>query len=181
MEQATIMQTAKNPQAQKKDGIPDGKQPRIRRVVAFVGSPRRRATYEAVQELETSLKSHAPVDFEYVFLADSHLGFCRGCKLCFDKGEEFCPSRDDRDSLLEKMTGADGVIFATPNYSFHVPALMKNLLDRLGFVFHRPRFFGKAFTALVAQGIFGGASIQRYLETMGSKDRDSDGTSEDEC
>ncbi len=32
-------------------------------------------------------------------------------------------------------------------------------LDRLGFVFHRPRFFGKAFTSIVAQGIYGGGKI----------------------
>jgi multimeric flavodoxin WrbA len=44
---------------------------------------------------------------------------------------------------------------------------MKNFLDRLAFVFHRPRFFGKAFTAIVVQGIYGGDSIIKYLETVG--------------
>jgi multimeric flavodoxin WrbA len=141
-------------------------QPRTRRVVAIIGSPRRRATWQAVQELEENLKTHGPLDFEYVFLADTQLGPCRGCRLCTDKGEEHCPSRDDRDALLEKMAGADGVILAAPNYSFHVPALMKNLFDRLAYVFHRPRFFGKACTALVVQGIAGGRSIRRYLEAM---------------
>lgn len=45
---------------------------------------------------------------------------------------------------------------------------MKNLLDRLAFVFHRPRFFGRTFTSIVTQGIFGGGSIVKYLDGMGA-------------
>jgi hypothetical protein len=44
---------------------------------------------------------------------------------------------------------------------------MKIFLDRLGFVFHRPRFFGKAFTSIVAQGIYGGNKIVGYLDFVG--------------
>ena len=53
--------------------------------------------------------------------------------------------------LIEKMMASDGIVFASPNYSFHVSATMKMFLDRLGFVFHRPRFFGKTFTSIIAQ------------------------------
>jgi NAD(P)H-dependent FMN reductase len=84
-----------------------------------------------------------------------------------DKGEELCPLKDDRDKLIEKMTKSDGVVFASPNYSFHVSGLMKIFLDRLGFFCHRPRFFGKAFTSIVAQGIFGGGAIVKYLNFIG--------------
>jgi multimeric flavodoxin WrbA len=139
----------------------------LKKVTVFIGTPRKQATYQAVEEFVTNLKSYAEIDCEYVFLNDYNLGNCQGCKLCFNKGEEFCPLKDDRDSLLEKMNNSDGVILATPNYSFQVTALMKNFLDRLAFVIHRPRFFGKAFTAIVVQGIYGGASIVKYLETVG--------------
>lgn len=140
----------------------------MKKVKIFIGSPRKQATYQAVEEFEKNLKSHGEIDCEYVFLNDYNLENCKGCKLCFLKGEEFCPLKDDRDLLLEKMNNSDGIIFATPNYSFQVTALMKTFLDRLGFVFHRPRFFGKAFTAIVVQGIFGGASIVKYLEGVGA-------------
>jgi multimeric flavodoxin WrbA len=139
----------------------------LKKVTAFIGSPRKRATYQAVQEFEKNLKSYAEIDFEYVLLKDYHLDYCKGCCLCFTKGEEYCPSKDDRDLLLEKMNNSDGVIFATPNYSFQVTALMKNFLDRLAFIFHRPCFFDKALTTIVTYGIFGGASIVKYLETTG--------------
>jgi hypothetical protein len=88
--------------------------------------------------------------------------------VCFAKGEEHCPLRDDRDVLIEKMMASDGVVFASPNYSFQVSAMMKIFLDRLGFVFHRPRFFGKAFTSIVAQGIYGGDKIVSYLDFVGN-------------
>ena len=45
---------------------------------------------------------------------------------------------------------------------------MKTFLDRLGFMLHRPRFFGKAFTSIVVQGIYGGRSIVKYLDFVGS-------------
>jgi NAD(P)H-dependent FMN reductase len=93
---------------------------------------------------------------------------CRGCKLCVDKGEEFCPFKDDRDLLIEKMMTSDGVVFASPNYSFQVSAIMKRFLDRLGFVFRRPLFFGKTFTSIVAQGIYGGDKIVVYLDFVGN-------------
>ncbi len=139
----------------------------MKKVTVFIGSPQKQATYQAVLEFEQNVKSYAEIDFEYVYLKDYHLEYCTGCKLCFVKGEEYCPSKDDRDLLLEKMYNSDGVIFATPNYSFQVTALMKNFLDRLAFIFHRPRFFGKTFTAIVTQGIFGGASIVKYLDNVG--------------
>jgi len=139
----------------------------MKRVAAFIGTQTRRHTYEAVQEFEKRLKELGDIEFEYVFLSDYNLEFCRGCKLCFDKGEEFCPLNDDRDVLLEKMERSDGVIFATPNYAFHVSARMKNLLDRTAFLNHRPRFFGRTCTAIVTQGIFGGGAIVKYLCTSG--------------
>jgi multimeric flavodoxin WrbA len=92
----------------------------------------------------------------------------KGCKRCLDKGEELCPLKDDRDNLIDKMIHSDGVIFASSNYSFHVSAIMKIFLDRLGYIFHRPRFFGKTFTSIVAQGIYGGKEIVKYFNFIGN-------------
>jgi hypothetical protein len=66
------------------------------------------------------------------------------------------------------MMRSDGVIFASPNYSFQVSAIMKTFLDRLGFVFHRPCFFGKGFTSIVVQGFYGGPKIVEYLDFVGN-------------
>ncbi len=140
----------------------------MKRVTAFVGSARKKHTYSAVRQFLDNLQSLGDVECEIVALSDHRLGTCRGCWVCFAKGEEFCPLKDDRDVLIEKMMASDGVVFASPNYSFQVSAIMKIFLDRLGFIFHRPRFFGKTFTSIVAQGIYGGNKIVKYLDFVGN-------------
>ncbi len=138
------------------------------KVTAFVGSARKKHTYLAAEYFLKNLQSMGNIEYEIVALSDYNLKICRGCKLCFDKGEELCPLLDDRNVLLEKMASSDGIIFASPNYSFQVSGLMKVFLDRLGYMFHRPRFFGKAFTSIVAQGIYGGKDIVKYLGFVGN-------------
>ncbi len=140
----------------------------MKRVTAFIGAPRKRSTYDAVLQFLKNLQSLGDVEYEIVALSNYRLGMCRGCQRCFRKGEEHCPLKDDRDVLIEKLMASDGVVFASPNYSFQVSALMKVFLDRLGFVFHRPRFFGKTFTSIVVQGIYGGTRIVRYLDFVGN-------------
>ena len=140
----------------------------MKKVTAFVGSARKRHTYNAVQQFLGNLQALGDVEYEIVALADYRLETCRGCRSCFDKGEELCPLHDDRDALIGKIEASDGVVFASPNYSFQVSGLMKTFLDRLGFAFHRPRFFGKTFTSIVCQGIYGGGKIVKYLDFVGS-------------
>lgn len=139
----------------------------MKKVTAFVGSAHKKLTHSAVHQFLDDLHSLGDVESEIVTLSDYRIGTCRGCRLCFEKGEESCPMKDDRDVLIEKMMASDGVVFASPNYSFHVSAMMKIFLDRLGFVFHRPRFFGKTFTSIVTQGIYGGGKIVNYLNFVG--------------
>ncbi len=141
----------------------------MKSVTAFVGNARQRSfTYAAARQFLDNLRSFGDVQGEIVSLSDYNLGVCRGCKACFVRGEERCPLKDDRDLLIEKMMASDGVVFASPNYSFQVSAIMKIFLDRLGFVFHRPRFHGKSFTAIVVQGIYGGGKVVDYLEFVGA-------------
>lgn len=140
----------------------------MKKVTAFVGSARKKHTYNAVVQFLNNLQSMGDVEYEIVRLSDYQLQTCRGCKLCLDKGEELCPLKDDRDLLFEKIAASDGVVFATPNYAFHVSGLMKAFLDRFGFAFHRPRFFGKTFTNIVAQGVYGGDKIVKYLDFVGN-------------
>ena len=137
-------------------------------VIAFVGSARRHGvTYRATRTFLDDLQSLGDCRTELVFLSDCHIGLCRGCKACFARGEADCPLHDDRDVLIEKMTGAQGLVLASPVYSFQVSAHMKALLDRLGFVFHRPRFHGKAFTSIVVEGLMGGGAVVKYLNFVG--------------
>lgn len=137
-------------------------------VVAFVGSARRHGvTYRATRTFLDDLQSLGGARTELLFLSDYHIGLCRGCKACFARGEAHCPLHDDRDLLIEKITGAEGLVLASPVYSFQVSAHMKAFLDRLGFALHRPRFHGKAFTSIVVEGLMGGSAVVKYLDFVG--------------
>lgn len=141
---------------------------RTKKVTVFVGSAHKGgATYRAARQFLEELESFGGVHGEMVVLSDYDVGVCRGCKICFERGEERCPLRDDRDALIEKMTASDGIVFASPNYTFQVSAILKIFLDRLGFMGHRPRFHGKTSTCIVVQGIYRGGQIVRYLEFVG--------------
>jgi len=139
----------------------------MKKVTAFVGTARKKHTYYAVQKFLSSLQSLGDVEYEIVSLPDYRVEKCLGCKNCLRKGEECCPLKDDRDVLVEKMTTSDGIVFVALNYSYQESGLMKMFLDRLGYVFQRPRFFGKTFTNIVAQGIDGGPKIVKHLDFVG--------------
>lgn len=131
------------------------------KVLTVMGSPRRKGnTYYVTRKVEEKMKELGNVEFEYVFLKDMDLKPCLGCGSCFVKGEETCPLKDDRQVLEEKMQKADGVIFASPNYVFNVTGLMKNFIDRMGYICHRPRFFKNALL-LSTSGIGAGSMLMK--------------------
>lgn len=140
----------------------------MKKVTVFVGAASNKHTRYAADKFLAALESLGEVEGEVVVLSDYRLEPCRGCKVCFNHGESLCPLKDDRDLLIGKMMAADGVVLATPNYSFQVSGITKTFLDRLGYVFHRPCFFGKSFTGIVVQGFHGGPAIVKYLDFVGN-------------
>jgi multimeric flavodoxin WrbA len=112
-------------------------------VLAIIGSPRKGHSYRLTQQIERRLAENAGVRFEYVFLSQMNLEPCRGCYVCQSRGEQYCPLKDERGDLVQRMQQADGVIFVSPVYTGNVSALMKNLMDRLAYIAHRPAFLGK--------------------------------------
>jgi multimeric flavodoxin WrbA len=140
----------------------------MKKVTTFVGSVRKKNTYRAVGQFMNNLQALGDIQYEIVVLNNYKLSFCRGCMLCFNQGEEYCPLKDDRDILKEKIMASDGVVFATPNYSFGMSGLMKAFLDRFGFAFHRPGYFGKTFTSIVTQAYHRGNDIVKYFDFVGT-------------
>jgi multimeric flavodoxin WrbA len=76
------------------------------KVTAFIGSARKKHTFNAAEYFLKRLQSIGNVECEIVRLSDYNLEICKGCMTCFDKGEEMCPLKDDRDILLQKMQAA---------------------------------------------------------------------------
>ena len=53
------------------------------KVTAFVGSARKKHTYDAVRLFLDNLESLGDVESELVMLSDYRIEICRGCKACF--------------------------------------------------------------------------------------------------
>jgi multimeric flavodoxin WrbA len=135
------------------------------RVLVVMGSPRKGNTYGAAERLRALMEAHGPVTFEYLWLRDAALEQCRGCAVCVGKGEEHCPIRDDVPAVLERMHAADGIVLASPVYSWQVSGLLKVLIDRLSYTMHRPRLYGKKVLVL-ATGMLGTRDVETYLSRV---------------
>lgn len=101
---------------------------------------------------QLSARDGFPLEFEYVALPEADIGLCRGCRVCFDQGEDKCPLKDGLPGLYEKLQNAAGVIVATPVYVEDVTAVMKNFIDRMAFCCHRPSFAGKTAVVITTSG-----------------------------
>jgi multimeric flavodoxin WrbA len=107
--------------------------------------------------------SGVSLDTEVLDLARLDIGTCRGCRSCFDRGEGTCPLSDELLSVKEKMRAADGLVLAGPVYVDDVNSIMKNWIDRLAHVCHRPEFAGKTAMLLATTGA---TSARHTLRTM---------------
>lgn len=103
------------------------------------------------------------VEIEIIALAYSDIKMCRGCRVCFDKGEEKCPLKDDLLYIRDKMLQADAYVFASPVYVEDINGIMKNWIDRMAFNCHRPAFYGKNVYLLSTSGA---GSSNHSLKTM---------------
>jgi multimeric flavodoxin WrbA len=140
-------------------------------VVAIMGSPHRGNSLEFTQRFEAKLRQLGEVEFEYLHLKDLDIKPCKGCFVCFIKGEERCPLKDDMSLIRRKIDQADGVLFVSPVYAMHVSYLIKTFVDRFAYNLHRPRYHGKYALAVAVTGNVGLDPTLKYLkdvaETMG--------------
>ncbi|MBD3293329.1 MAG: flavodoxin family protein [Armatimonadia bacterium] len=135
-------------------------------VLAIMGSPRKGDTYHLTQKIEATMSGLGEVEFDYLWLRDADLRICRGCYGCLERGEWHCPLDDDRAEIEQRMLDADGVIFASPVYALSMTALMKNLLDRLAYTMHRPRFFEQKALIVVSAGAAGIKETQEAIAAV---------------
>jgi multimeric flavodoxin WrbA len=125
------------------------------KIVAVIGSGRRHGNTEQIvglvqAQLERIAAAHGtPLEFETVCLGQQKISPCRGCRVCFDRGEERCPYHDDdMPAIKAKMKAADGILVASPVYVDDVSGLTKTWIDRLAHVCHRPEFAGRCAYAI---------------------------------
>lgn len=141
----------------------------IMRIVTLTGSHRLSGNTERLtKQLEQAILRIAEhqgeqIEIEHIPLAKAKLSTCLGCRACFDRGEQHCPQKDSLLEIYQTLLASDGVIAASPVYVEDVSGLMKNWIDRMAFVCHRPAFYGRSALLLTTSG---GGATGRSLGTM---------------
>ena len=125
------------------------------KILLIHGRGRKHGNTERLMQLfseevgKTAGQLDLPFELEMIALRDYRIEPCRGCRTCFDRGEEHCPIKDDIPHLIESLRAADGAILASPVYVNDVNGITKSWIDRLAYACHRPDFAGK-YAFLVA-------------------------------
>jgi hypothetical protein len=130
------------------------------KVIAIQGSPHKGNTYSRVERFGEILKTLGDITYEHIPLAEYEIRPCKGCFLCFTRGEATCPLNDDRVLIETKMKEANAVVFATPVYSMQISYLLKRFVDRIAYTFHRPGYFD---TFAVGMGVTGGLGLNEAI------------------
>jgi multimeric flavodoxin WrbA len=133
------------------------------KILAICGSPKKGNTYSALNDIK---ENYPDIDFKILMLKDINLKPCLGCYVCVKLGEDKCPLKDDREKIVKEMLDADGVLFASPVYTMQITALMKNFFERVGYIDHRPRFYGKYAMLMAVCAGFGADNANEYMEGM---------------
>jgi len=128
------------------------------KILILLGSGRKHGNTDQivdmiVDEMQQEASQHRlSLEIEKVYLIDRDIRPCRGCRICFERGEDKCPLADDLLPLKAKVKAADGVLVASPVYVDDVSGLTKTWIDRMAHVCHRPEFAGKYAYLLVTVG-----------------------------
>ena len=106
------------------------------KVMAVNGSPRKGWNTDML--LEKGLEGAASVgaETEMVHLADLDFSGCVSCFACRRKNADYCRCyhRDGLTPVLERALDADVLLLGSPIYFGDVTGMMRNFLERLGFV-----------------------------------------------
>lgn len=98
-------------------------------ILGIVGSPRRGGNTEIVVKNALNAAETIGAETDIVLLSEKRVEPCIACGAC-SSGK--CVIDDDFMEVFEKMTKADGLIFASPSYFESMTPQMKALLDRSG-------------------------------------------------
>lgn len=137
--------------------------------LVICGSPRKNGntarTLALIEEAVREKLEERDIETEIVNITDLDIQPCRGCRACFERGEEACPLGDDLLGLHERIRTADCVVLSSPVYVNDVSGCIKTLIDRLAFVCHRPQYWSTPFYLAATTG---GTPFKHTLRTLQS-------------
>jgi len=98
-------------------------------ILILSGSPRKGGNSDLLCDQFMLGAKEAGHQVEKISLRDKRINYCIACGACQNNGG-ICVQKDDMAEILDKMTGADVIVMATPVYFYTMNAQMKTLIDR---------------------------------------------------
>lgn len=118
-------------------------------------------------EAVNSIKLHLPgVTVKSLYLSELKLPLCDGCGACLSSSEANCPHYAVMSLIQDAMFWADGILFAAPVYAGMICSSMKNLLEHLFYMTHRPMLHGYHIFTLSVGASSGAKQTSRYLSRL---------------
>ena len=99
-----------------------------KKVIIISASPRRGGNSDYLCDEFARGAREAGHKVEKVFFQDKKINYCLGCGVCNETHK--CVQKDDMAAILDKMVGADVLVFGTPVYFYTMDAQLKTLIDR---------------------------------------------------
>ena len=100
-----------------------------KRLLAILGSPHHNGATGSLLNYILKEAKKKGWDINKVNLYEKEIAYCRGCRRCLSTKE--CIQKDDIGEIAELLKECDLVILAAPTYLANVPAIVKNMFDRL--------------------------------------------------
>ncbi|MBU5484336.1 flavodoxin family protein [Clostridium sp. MSJ-11] len=127
----------------------------MKKVVAFVGSPRKNGNIDTLVNEILKGSTENGVESKVYYLNDMNIRGCQGCLYC--RKHKTCCLNDDMKNVYDDIKQADYVIIGSPVYICQVSAQTKLLMDRLYPLTeidkgkHIPRFGNKKLIMVYSQ------------------------------
>ena len=131
------------------------------KILAINGSPRTvRSTTRRLASFVLDGAANAGAETEMIDLCDLNVTPCTACEACSLNGT--CVNDDDVQLLVDRMKGADGIVFASPVYIDNVSGQMKVFFDRLADAIHYQVLAGKYGCSVASTHTSGGNEVVKY-------------------
>lgn len=99
------------------------------KILAILGSPHKNgATWKMLNYAMEIAKQYGYI-VDYINLYEKNIAYCKGCRACIKLHN--CVVKDDIQEIAKLIKECSIIILAAPVYWANVPAIVKNMFDRL--------------------------------------------------
>lgn len=135
----------------------------MKKVLILSASPRLNGNSDLLAKAFQKGSEESGNQTELIELAQKKINYCHGCYYCASH-EGHCCQKDDAEEIIDKMIGADVIVFATPTYFYSMAGQLKVLIDRT--VMKYTQMTGKDVYYLVTSWDGEQAHIEKVIEAI---------------